>query len=186
MPAAAFRQPETEVETSPVPASTDNQTDLEWRTVAPYVERFTSARPATAGAVRRKSRKRHRPFVLSGPFLAGTLIFCELMGLVWIYALDLSALRQEDALKKQIQQTSLQIALNQNKLASYKSSPLLSQWATQLGYRPIEANDFDDVTSNAPVPAPTKVPVGGIALSPVAPTRNAPTQIAPVPAVANR
>lgn len=186
MPAAALRQTETEVETSPAPALNDAQTDLEWRTVAPYVEKFTGARPATEGVVRRKSRKRHRPFVLSGPFLAGTLIFCELMGLVWIYALDLSALRQEDALKKQIQQTSLQIALNQNKLASYKSSPLLSQWAAQLGYRPIEANDFDDVTSNAPVPAPTKVPIGAVTRSPVALIQNTPTQIASVSAVGNR
>ena len=179
MPAAAFRHTEPEAEPSPAPALTDAQTDLEWRTVAPYVEKFTGARPATESVARRKSRKRHRPFTLSGPFLAGTLIFCELMGLVWIYALDLSALRQEDKLKKEIQQTSLQIALNQNKLASYKSSPLLTQWATQLGYRPIEANDFDDVTSNAPVPAPTKVPVSGVALSPVAPTQIASTQNTP-------
>lgn len=160
MPAAALRHPEDD---APLPVASPQiapEPDLEWRTVAPYVERFTGARPATEGALRRKSRKRHRPFVLSGPFLAGTLVFCELMGLVWVYALDLSALRQEDALKKQIQQTSLQIALTQNKLASYKSSPLLSQWAAQLGYRPIEAGDFDDVTSNAPLPKPTPIPKG--------------------------
>ncbi len=161
MPAAALRHLENEVETSPPTPTAAPETlgtpDLEWRNVAPYVERFTSTRPASENITRRKSSKLHRPFVLSGPFLAGTLVFCELMGLVWVYALDLRALRQEDLLKKQIQQTSLQIALNQNKLASYKSSPKLSQWAAQLGYRPIEANDFDDVTSNAPVPAPTKI-----------------------------
>lgn len=162
MPAAALRQPESQPEDdAPSPVSAPQNlpvSDLEWRTVAPYVERFTAARPAAEVIARRKSRKRHRPFVLSGPFLAGTLIFCELMGLVWIYALDLSALRQEDALKKQIQQTSLQIALNQNRLASYKSSPLLAQWAAQLGYRPIEAGDFDDTTSDAPLPQPTPAP----------------------------
>lgn len=163
MPAAALRQPEDDA-FAPNAAAPDSalpnapETDLEWRTVAPYVDRFTGAQPATEGIVRRKSRRRHRPFLLSGPFLAGTLVFCELMGLVWLYALDLSALRQEDALKKQIQQTSLQIALNQNKLASYKSSPLLTQWAAQLGYRPIEAGDFDDVTSHAPLPKPTPTP----------------------------
>lgn len=158
MPAAALRHPEDD---QPTPAPSPQnlpETDLEWRTVAPYVERFTASRPAAEGIARRKSRKRHRPFVLSGPFLAGTLVFLELMGLVWVYALDLSALRQEDALKKQIQQTSLQIALNQNRLASYKSSPKLVQWAAQLGYRPIEAGDFDDVTSNAPLPKPTATP----------------------------
>ncbi len=155
MPAAALRQPEDDAPL-PVPSPKNlPETDLDWRTVAPYVERFTGARPASEAAVRRKSRKRHRPFVLSGPFLAGTLIFCELMGLVWVYALALSATRQDEALKKQIQQTSLQIALNQNRLASYKSSPLLSQWAAQLGYRPIAAGDFDDVTSDALLPKPT-------------------------------
>jgi hypothetical protein len=136
-----------------VPPSDPN---LEWRTVAPYVDHFTGAEPTVdRAAVRRRSR-RHRPFHLSGAFLAGMLVFVELMGLVWIYALDLKTLRQEDALKKQIQQTSLQIALGQNELASYKSSPLLAQWAKQLGYRPLQAGDFDDVTSNAPLPAPTK------------------------------
>lgn len=153
---AALRHLEEDDASLPVASLTANpETDLEWEAVAPYVERFTASRPAAEGIARRKGRKRHRPFVLSGPFLAGTVVFLELMGLVWIYALDLSALRQEDALKKQIQQTSLQIALGQNKLASYKSSPLLAQWAAQLGYRPIESGDFDDVTSNAPLPKAT-------------------------------
>ncbi len=174
MPAAAFQplQPEDDfVSPSPTaqnpapspvnnPASPPNSTasdDLEWGAVAPYVERFTGGRPAAEGVGRRKSRKRHRPFEFSWSVVAGALVFCELMGLIWVYALDLSALRQEDALKKNIQQTSLKIALNQNRLASYKSSPLLTQWASQLGYRPIEAGDFDDVTSSAPMPAPTPV-----------------------------
>ncbi len=160
MPAAALRHPEPQPEDDQPSVAPQHlpETDLEWRTVAPYVERFTASRPAHEGIARRKSRKRHRPFTLSGPFLAGTLVFLELMGLVWVYALDLSALRQEELLKKQIQQTSLQIALNQGRLASYKSSPKLVQWAAQLGYRPIEAGDFDDVTSNAPLPKPTPTP----------------------------
>lgn len=171
MPANALRHPEIDEEVfpavspannpSPSPSSSDpdrSQQDhpVEWRTVAPYADRFIGAEPDPERAASRRRSRRHRPFVLTGPFLAGTLVFIELMGLIWIYALDLKALRQEDVLKRQIQETSLQIALNQNKLASYKSSPLLSQWASQLGYRPIEANDFDDVTSNAPLPAPPK------------------------------
>lgn len=163
MPANALRHPEIDEEAfpavspDPTPATASSDPHhIEWRSVAPYADRFIGAEPDPERALSRRRSRRHRPFVLSGPFLAGTLVFLELMGLVWIYALDLKALRQEEMLKKQIQQTSLQIALNQNKLASYKSSPLLSQWATQLGYRPIEANDFDDVTSNAPLPAPPK------------------------------
>ena len=153
MSATALRHPETdEAIVAPAPDSHP----LEWRTVAPYVDRFTGAAPQIERVAARRRARRHRRFVLSGPILAAALIFAELMGLVGIYALDLKALRQEDALKKQIQQTSRQIALNQNDLASYKSSPLLSQWAAELGYRPIGPNDFDDVTSNAPLPAPQK------------------------------
>lgn len=170
MPANALRHPEIDEEvfpavspapTSPATAPSPDHADhehhhVEWRTVAPYADRFVGAQADPERAASRRRSRRHRPFVLTGPFLAGTLVFVELMGLVWVYALDLKALRQEDVLKRQIQETSLQIALSQNKLASYKSSPLLTQWATQLGYRPIQANDFDDVTSDAPLPAPEK------------------------------
>ena len=153
MSATALRHPETDEE---IGAPTPDSHPLEWRTVAPYVDRFTGAAPQFERVAARRRARRHRRFVLSGPVLAAALIFVELMGLVGVYALDLKALRQEDALKRQIQQTSRQIALTQNELASYKSSPLLSQWAAQLGYRPIQAGDFDDVTSNAPLPTPKK------------------------------
>lgn len=153
MPAAALRHPETDEE---IVAPSPESPPLEWRTVAPYVDRFTGAAPQVERVAARRRARRHRRFVLSGPVLAAALIFVELVALVGLYALDLKALRQEEVLKKQIQVTARQIALNQNELASYKSSPLLSQWATELGYRPIEAGDFDDVTSNAPLPAPKK------------------------------
>lgn len=153
MPATALRHPETEEPVAFTSHSADTPS-LEWRSVAPYVDRFTGAAPATERAAPRRRSRRHKPFVLSGPFLAGTLVFVELTGLVWIYALQLKTLRQEDALRRQGQDISLQIALNQNKLASYKSSPLLTQWATQLGYRPLRPDDSDDVTSDAPLPAP--------------------------------
>lgn len=150
---AALRHPETdEAIVAPAPDSAP----LEWRTVAPYVDRFTGAAPEVERVASRRRLRRHKRFVLSGPFVAATLIFVEIMALVGVYKLDLEALRQEEALKKQIQQTSRQIALHQNELASYKSSPLLSQWAAELGYRPIGPSDFDDVTSSAPLPAPPK------------------------------
>ena len=158
MSATALRHPETDEElavpaVSPTTHLSDN--DLEWRTVAPYVETFTGAVPASERASSRSRSRRHKPFVLSGAVLAGALVVVELMGLVWIYALDLSALRQEGRIDHQIREVQLQKALTDNKLASYKSSPLLTKWAAELGYRPI-VNDFDDVTSNAPLPAPAK------------------------------
>ncbi|HEX9998151.1 MAG TPA: hypothetical protein VGB45_13510 [Abditibacterium sp.] len=160
MPATALRHPETAEETVlPVVSpsqkpSPDSSTDpnLEWRTVAPYVDRFTGAQPTLDRAALRRRARRHKPFLLSGAFLAGTLVLIELMGLVWIYALDLKTLRQVDKLDREIAQVQLKKAQTLNKLASYKSSPQLAQWAAQLGYRPIGSSDFDDVTSNAPLP----------------------------------
>lgn len=174
MPATALRHPDEEEfvlpvsppdssDPSPQPSPNDSAQNgpppndphnLEWRSVAPYVDRFAGAQPAIEQPARRRRSRRHKPFILSGAFFPATLVLLELMLLVGLYTRDLKTLRQEDALKKEIQQTSLQIALDQNELASYKSSPLLAQWAKQLGYRPIEAGDFDDVTSNAPLPAP--------------------------------
>ena len=166
MPANALRHPEIDEEVFPAVSPAPNpsaappaeQHNIEWRTVAPYADRFIGAPVDPERAASRRRSRRHKPFVLTGPFLAGTLVFVELMGLVWVYALDLKAMRQEGILDRQIQSVQLQKARDLNKLASYKSSPLLAQWAKELGYRPIQANDFDDVTSNAPLPVPKVEP----------------------------
>lgn len=156
MPATALRHPETEEEivlpaVSPIQNSSSDP-NLEWRTVAPYVDRFTGAQPTIDRAAIRRRSRRHKPFLLSGAFLAGTLVFIELMALVYLYALDLKTLRQVETLDREIRQVQLQKARTLDKLAAYKSSPQLAQWATQLGYRPIGPGDFDDVTSNASLP----------------------------------
>lgn len=143
---------------APAPADyvveTDEQ-DVEWREVAPLVDRFTNAVPEAERRRRRGLRKRHRTFVMSGVFWVGVLFGIELVGLVFIYSLDLTAVRAAATFDKDIQKTSLDIALAQNQLAASSSPAKLDGWAEQLGYHKAQLNDMDDVTSSAPMPAAT-------------------------------
>ena len=138
----------------------ESDDDVSWRDFAPQVERFTGAPPEGERRKRRGLRKRHRHFVMSGVFLAGLVFFIELVGLVYLYSLDLSAVRYAASLDKQTQQTSLQLALAQNQLAASSSPAKLDAWAGQLGYHKAGLAEMDDVTSNAPLPVATpKAPV---------------------------
>ena len=134
------------------PADEDS---VEWQEVAPLVDRFTDEVPEAERKRRRGLRKRHRNFVMSGVFWVGLLFGIELVGLVFLYSIDLRALRYEKALDGDIQKTSLDIALAQNQLAASSSPAKLDAWAAQLGYRKAQLTDMDDVTSSAPYVAPT-------------------------------
>lgn len=176
MPATALRHPEIEADSldaafdaptlfiNSAPASSaapafrsapsPTTENVDWREVAPYVERFTGAPSETERRKRRTLRKRHRHFVMSGVFLAGTLLFAELVGLVWLGALDLSAVRYAASLDHDIQKTSLELALAQNQLAASSSPAQLEKWAAPLGYHKAQLPEMDDVTSNARAIAP--------------------------------
>ena len=138
-----------------IESDADDHDDVSWRDFAPQVERFTGAPPEGERRKRRGLRKRHRHFVMSGVFLAGLVFFIELVGLVYLYSLDLSAVRYAASLDKQTQQTSLNLALAQNQLAASSSPAKLDAWAEQLGYHKAGLADMDDVTSNAPLPVAT-------------------------------
>lgn len=144
------------VPTTPAEAIEDR---VEWQEVAPLVDRFTNEVPEAERKRRRGLRKRHRTFVMSGVFWVGVLFGIELVGLVFIYSLDLTAVRAAATLDKNIQKTSLDIALAQNQLAASNSPAKLDGWAGQLGYHKAQLNDMDDVTSSAAMPAATpKIP----------------------------
>ena len=99
---------------------------VEWHEVAPLVDQFTNRVPEAERRRRRGLRRRHRSFVMSGVFWVGLLFGIELVGLVYLYSLDLTAVRAAANLDKEIQKTSLQIALAQNQLA-------LSSKSRQIG-----------------------------------------------------
>lgn len=161
MPATALRHPEIEPASFDAPYDapayapprrstvSPGETDVEWREVAPLVERFTGAPSETERKKRRILRKRHRNFVMSGVFLAGTLLFAELVGLVWLGALNLSAVRYADGLDREIANTSRGKSLAESELAVSSSPAQLEKWAGPLGYHAAHLDEFDDVTSNA-------------------------------------
>lgn len=152
MPAAAQRHPEPE-ELEPTPVA-----PADWEHYSSYIPRFSGHRDDEQREHRRRRLRRHSRFHLSALFCAGTLLTLELVALVWLYALDLKTLRQSNALDRDIKETSLQIALTQDRLAAQNASPRLSQWASELGFVKAAPHDMDDVTKNAPMPVATVKP----------------------------
>ena len=145
------------VQTAPAPHDDgfDDEPGVEWQEVAPLVDRFTNEAPEAERKRRRGLHKRHRNFVMSSVFWVGVLFGIELVGLVFLYSIDLRAIRYEKSLQSQIDKTSLDIALAQNQLAASSSPAKLDIWAGQLGYHKATLNEMDDVTSSAPYVAPT-------------------------------
>ena len=130
-----------------------DEPSVQWQEVAPLVGRFTNETP-TPNKRHRGLHKRHRNFVMSSVFWVAILFGIELVGLVFLYSIDLRALRYEKDLDNQIQKTSLNIALAQNQLALSSSPSKLDVWAGQLGYHKAQLTDMDDVTSSTPPVAP--------------------------------
>ena len=172
MPATALRHPEIESDlafdappslsyapprrSAPLAPPPVPEEGVEWGQVAPLVDRFTGAPDEGQRQTRRAGKQRHRNFVMSGVFLAGTLLFAELVGLVWLGALDLSAVRYADALDRDIAKTSLDLALAQNQLAASSSPAQLEKWAAPLEYHKAGLAEMDDVTGNARAVTPEK------------------------------
>lgn len=130
---------------------------VEWQQVAPLVDRFinTNQAPAPERKRRRGLHKRHRNFVMSSVFWVAVLFGIELVGLVFLYSIDLRALRYDKALDNDIKKSSLDIALAQNQLALSSSPSKLGVWAGQLSYHKAQLTEMDDVTSSTPYVAPT-------------------------------
>ncbi|RYX84550.1 hypothetical protein EON83_09370 [bacterium] len=148
MPAAARRHPEPEFEPTPV--------DTDWEHYSSYVDRFSGHLDEDERQKIKLRLKRHRRFHVSSLFIVSTLLTLELVALVWLGSVTLVAFRQSNQLDRDIQETNLQIALTQDRLSAQKASPRLNQWANELGFqRANPAFDMDDVTSDAPMPAPT-------------------------------
>ena len=161
-PAHPIRENSTEfaafsrVQAMPAENVEQDEERVEWQQVAPLVDKFTNRVPEAERKRRRGLRKRHRSFVMSGVFWVGLLFGVELVGLVYLYSIDLMAVRAAATLDKDIQKTTLDKNLADNQLAASVSPAKLDIWATQLGYRKAQLNDMDDVTSSARavLPAP--------------------------------
>ena len=132
---------------------------VEWHEVAPLVDQFTNRLPEAERKRRRGLRRRHRSFVMSGVFWVGLLFGIELVGLVYLYSLDLTAVRAAATLDKEIQKTTLDKNLADNQLAASVSPAKLDIWAGQLGYHKAGLTEMDDVTSSVPAAPPTSAEI---------------------------
>lgn len=172
MPAVALRPLEEEavatlplIAPSPSPGAlpaeqgSNSQTtpheNFEWRHVADYVDRFSGFEELDQSPTKGKRKVRHhRRFAIFTSFnIAAVIVFCQLLGLVWLRAVDLQAMREASRLDQDIRRTSESIARTQKRIAAATSKPILAQWAGELGYRAPLVTDFDDVTKNTPPPA---------------------------------
>lgn len=151
MPAVARRHPEPEIESAPVAA--------DWEHYSSYVDRFAGHLGEDERQKIKLRLKRHKRFHVSSLFVVSTLLTLELVALVWLGSVTLVAYRQSDKLSRDIKETSLQIALTQDRIAAQSALPRLNQWAGELGYRKYNpAFDMDNVTSDAPMPTATTKP----------------------------
>lgn len=125
------------------------ESPLEWREVSAHIQTFTGATPEDERIERQIQRRAHKRFFLSSTFVAGTLLFAQLLGLIYLYGLELQTLRQDARVEREISRAQLDISLAQSQLAATKSDAELAQWSGQLGYRKAQILEMDDVTSRA-------------------------------------
>ncbi len=148
MPAAARRHPEPEFESAPIAA--------DWEHYSSYVDRFSGHRDDDERHKIKLRLKRHKRFHVSSLFIVSTLLTFELIALVWLGSVTLVSYRQSDQLSRDIKETSRLIALTQDRISAQNAAPHLGQWSGELGFHKANpAFDMDDVTSDAPMPAPT-------------------------------
>jgi hypothetical protein len=98
-----------------------------------------------------RARRAHRPFRLSTPVAAmSAVLLAQLMALLWIKSLALSAMHRSDDLGDashgEIGRINEEIAQTQKKIAALSSPAQIKQWADARGWRLATPEEFDDVT----------------------------------------
>ena len=117
------------------------------------------AQEAARRLARSRARRAHKPFRLSLPTTAmGIALMAQLMALLWIKSLALSAMHRSvalgDATHGEIGRVNEDIAQTQKKIAGLSSPAQLKKWADQRGWRLATPEQFDDVTKLTPLPKP--------------------------------
>jgi hypothetical protein len=117
------------------------------------------AQEAARRLARSRARRAHKPFRLSLPTTAmGIALMAQLMALLWIKSLALSAMHRSvalgDATHGQIGRVNEDIAQTQKKIAGLSSPAQIKKWADQRGWRLATPEQFDDVTKLTPLPKP--------------------------------
>jgi hypothetical protein len=114
-------------------------------------------RVASRRAARRALRRSHRPFRLSPALgVASGLVLLQLVALLWLKGLALTARNRADVLDRKITAISGEIANTEDTVAKLSSPPQLRQWAEELGMRPATQADIDDVRQRTPWSPPSR------------------------------
>jgi cell division protein FtsL len=119
-------------------------------------------RAAHVRRTRRALRRAHRPFRLSLTVgMASGFVLLQLVALLWLKGLALTARNRADVLDRKIAEISGEIAKTEDAVAKLSSPPQIKQWAEELGMRPVTQADIDDVRQRTPLPA-TVMPDGSL------------------------
>jgi hypothetical protein len=102
-----------------------------------------------------RARRAHKPFRLSLPMAAiSAVLLAQLMALLWIKSLALSAMHRSDDLGDashgEIGRVNEEIAQTQKKIAALSSPAQIKRWADERGWRMATPEEFDDVTKLTP------------------------------------
>ena len=131
----------------------------EWGHYTPYVEQFGgSEEVAIARKIRRRGRRRHRPLRVTSLGVATALVVMELIGMVGLQASQAKAARFSSQLDDTIKTTEEDISSTDSKISLLQAPLALNQWAAQLGYHQAGITDYDDITKDTPLPAPSPAP----------------------------
>lgn len=112
-----------------------------------YLEARTKAR-----AARRRARRSHRPFRLSWQAsVAGCVLLGQLVALLYLQGMALSARNNSYKLDKEIAQVYGNVTHTQKEIAALDSSPRIAQWAQERGWKVATQDKLDSITNRAPL-----------------------------------
>lgn len=107
-----------------------------------------------------RARRAHKPFRVSGSVaIMSGVVLAQLMALLWVKSLALSAMHRSDDLGDashgEIGRVNEEIAQTQKNIAALSSPAQIKQWADARGWRLATPEEFDDVTKLTPYKPPT-------------------------------
>ena len=107
-------------------------------------------------SARLASRRAHRSFRMTWiASIAGTILFAQLLGALYLKALVVSASHRADDLEKTIATERVAKSKTERKLSLVSSDPRMATWAATAGYRMSTQDDMDDVMNPVPLPQKT-------------------------------
>ena len=103
--------------------------------------------------VPRRLRRQHRAFRMTWTAtFAVSVLFCQLLGALWLKALAVSASHRTDTLMQKIADTESEIDKAQRKIAVLGNDPQMGTWAAKMGYHQAAQTELDDISKPSSMP----------------------------------